>query len=112
MKVELFVSPSCPHKDAARQIVQEAMAETSEGGEPVITSISEYEAAKAQRFFGSPTVRVDGVDVEYGDREPDEISTSCRFDNSPNGWEPLPRKELVVRGIETARHRAERAKQA
>jgi hypothetical protein len=112
MKVELFVSPSCPHADAARQIVVDAMTESGEAGEPVITSISDYETAKAQRFFGSPTVRVDGVDVEYGDREPDEISTSCRFYNSANGWEPLPRKELVARGIDTARRRAERAQQA
>jgi hypothetical protein len=112
MNVELFVSPTCPHRDAALQIVKDAMAESGDAGEPVVTSISDYETAKARRFFGSPTVRVDGIDVEYGDREPDEISTSCRFYNSPNGWEPLPRKELVMRGIDTARRRAERAPKA
>lgn len=109
MKVELFVSPSCPHRDAALQIVEAALAESGEAGTPDVTSISDYDVAKARRFFGSPTVRVDGVDVEYGDREPEEFTTSCRYYNGPNGWEPLPRKELVRRGIEMAQRRARRA---
>lgn len=109
MKVDLFVSPSCPHRDAARQIVDEALAESGMADTPVVTSISDYEVAKAQRFLGSPTVRIDGIDVEYGDREPDEISTGCRYYNSPDGWQPLPRKELVLRGIEMAKRRAQRA---
>jgi hypothetical protein len=109
MKVEVQVSSSCPHRDATLAAVQAAMAEAGIEGEPQVVSVGDYEQAKTLRCFGSPTVRVDGVDVEYGDREPEEFTTGCRYYNSPEGWVPVPRKELVLRGIDTAKRRAERA---
>jgi hypothetical protein len=52
------------------------------------------------------------MDVEYGDREPEEFATSCRFYNSPEGWRPLPSKGLVLRGIETALRRQQAAQKS
>lgn len=109
MKVELFVSPTCSHRDQASAIVAEALADSERSEQAEIISIGEYELAKTRRFFGSPTVRIDGMDVEYGEREPEEFSTGCRFYNTPDGWQPLPRKELVVRGIQTALRRQQAA---
>jgi hypothetical protein len=109
MKIEVFLSGSCSHRDAALRIVQEAADESGISESPVTTMVSDYEDAKSKRMFGSPTVRVNGMDVEYGDREPEEFTTGCRFYNSAEGWQPLPRKELVVRGIEVARARESRA---
>lgn len=105
MQVELFVSPSCSHRDQARAIIDEAIAASGQAATPEVIVIGDYEDAKARRFFGSPTVRVNGMDVEYGDREPEEFATSCRYYNSPEGWLPLPSKGLVLRGIETALRR-------
>ena len=112
MKVELYVSPSCSHKDQARAIVDEAIAESGQAADVEVISIGEYEEAKAKRFFGSPTVRVNDMDVEYGDREPEEFATSCRFYNSPDGWRPLPSRGLVLRGIETALRRQQAAQKS
>jgi hypothetical protein len=107
MKVEVQVSSSCGHRAATLAAVQAAMAEAGVAGEPQLVNVGDYEQAKALRCFGSPTVRVDGVDVEYGEREPEEFTTGCRYYNSPEGWVPYPRKELVLRGIDTAKRRAE-----
>ncbi len=112
MNVEVQVSSSCGHRDTTLEAVKAAMAEAGIAGEPRIVNVGDYEQAKALRCFGSPTVRVDGVDVEYGDREPEEFSAGCRFYNAPEGWQPLPRKELVMRGIETAARREQRTGQA
>lgn len=109
MNVEVQVSSSCGHRDVTLEAVKAAMAEAGIAGEPRVVNVGDYEQAKALRCFGSPTVRVDGVDVEYGDREPEEFTTGCRYYNSPEGWVPFPRKELVLRGIDTAKRRAERA---
>ena len=110
MKVELFVSPSCSHREKARAIVAEAVTESGQEDAPEVIVVTDYDDAKARRYFGSPTVRVNGMDIEYGDREPEEFATGCRFYNSPDGWQPLPRKELVKRGIEIALRR-QQAKQ-
>lgn len=108
MKVEIFLASSCSHRATSEQIVKEAMADSGVEGAPEVVMVSDYEDAKARRVFGSPTVRVNGVDVEYGDREPEEFTTGCRYYNSAEGWQPFPRKELVVRGIEVARARERR----
>ena len=70
MNVEVQVSSSCGHRDATLEAVKAAMSEAGIAGEPRVVNVGDYEQAKALRCFGSPTVRVDGVDVEYGDREP------------------------------------------
>lgn len=105
MKIELFVSPGCSHRDQALAVVSEAAAESGHHEPPRVVTVGDYGDAKTLRSFGSPTVRVDGVDVEYGEREPEEFSTGCRFYNSPEGWQPVPRKEMVKRGIEAAQRR-------
>jgi hypothetical protein len=109
MKVELFVANACPHREKAMQIVADALAERGRTEQPEVVMVGDYEDAKAKRCFGSPTIRVNGMDVEYGDREPEEFTAGCRYYNTPDGWQPLPRKELVVRGIDTALRREQSA---
>ena len=43
------------------------------------TLIVDQAAAEQARFAGSPTVRVDGRDVEPGSEPPSEISVACRL---------------------------------
>jgi hypothetical protein len=43
------------------------------------TLILDQTAAQQARFAGSPTVRVDGRDVEPGSEPPSEISVACRL---------------------------------
>ncbi len=105
MKVEVYVSPSCSHREQAGAIVSEALTDAGQSVPVETISVGDYEEAKSRRMFGSPTIRVDGMDVEYGEREPEEFTTGCRFYNTPDGWKPLPRKELVQRGIESALRR-------
>jgi glutaredoxin len=111
MKIEIFVSNACPHREAAKQLVDEAAQEAGVQETPAVITVNDYEDAKAKRMFGSPTVRVNGMDIEYAEREPEEFTTGCRFYNSAEGWKPLPRKELILRGIEVARAREARAAQ-
>ncbi len=109
MKIEVFVSPSCSHGEKAREITAEAVRESGLDETPSVVVVKDYEEAKSLRCFGSPTIRVNGMDVEYGDREPEEFTTGCRYYNTPDGWQPLPRKELVMRGIEVAQRREQAA---
>ena len=50
----------------------------------------------------TPTIRVEGLDIEHADREPPETSPNCRYYNSPAGWRPVPDKGMLVRAIEHA----------
>ena len=52
--------------------------------------------------------RVNGFDVEYAEREPDETTAGCRYYATPEGWKPLPSRGMIVRAINVAREREKR----
>lgn len=111
MRIQVFLSPSCPHAEQIRQIVAEALSEAGESSKPEYVSIGSAEEAKQLRSLGSPTVRIEGLDAEYAEREPEEYSAGCRYYNTPDGWKPNIRRDMLVRALTTARARAARAVQ-
>lgn len=109
MKIEVFVTRSCGHREQTQQIVAQAVAESGVGDIEVATvEVEGPEDARTKKVFGSPTVRVNGVDVEYGEREPEETSAGCRFYSTPEGWKPVPTPGMIVRSIATAKAREAR----
>ena len=110
MRVEVYVTRSCSHQEATRQIVAEALAEAGAAGtEAAVIQVDSPEEARAKKVFGSPTVRVNGVDVEYGEREPEETSAGCRYFATPDGWQPVPTRGVIVRALAVARAREQRS---
>lgn len=107
MEVTLTLSERCAHHDEARALIQEAFDEVGiTGVEVAETMVRTEEDAIDAKCLGSPTIRVDGLDVEYQEREPDEMTAGCRYFNTPAGWKPLPEKGMLVRALERAKERA------
>lgn len=104
MRIEAYYSRSCGHRDQTQQLIDEALLEANAAGtEVVVIEVDGPEDARAKKVIGSPTVRVNGVDVEYGDREPDETSNGCRYYSTPDGWKPVPTRGMIVRALTVAR---------
>ncbi len=57
--------------------------------------VTDPEAAVELRFLGSPTVRVDGVDVEPGAAERRDFALSCRIYRSERGLAEQPQESWV-----------------
>ena len=109
MRIEVYLSRSCGHGDATREIVDSALEEAdADSAEVTFHQIDSPEEARARKMLGSPTIRVNGVDVEYGDREPDETSAGCRYYATPDGWKPVPATGMVVRALTVAKAREAR----
>jgi len=102
VKITLMLTENCSHHDQARAVLNEAIAETGVDAEIEETQVRTDEEAHNAGVIGSPTIRVEGLDVEHGDREPPETSPNCRYYNSPTGWLPVPDKGMIVRSIESA----------
>ena len=64
LEVEIIRTPSCPHGHAVRRRI-DALA-SGEGIEVVVTEtlLDDLQGAAAQAFRGSPTILVNGQDVE------------------------------------------------
>ncbi|MEX1022666.1 MAG: hypothetical protein WD058_05920 [Dehalococcoidia bacterium] len=90
--------------DKVRAVLKESMEEAGiDDVEVQETMIRDDEEAMAVRCIGSPTIRVNGYDVEYMEREPDERSAGVRYYNTPAGWKPVPEKGMIVRSLQKAK---------
>jgi hypothetical protein len=70
------------------------------GDRPVVLrQITTPEAALAERFLGSPTVRVDGVDVEPSAATRDDFGLKCRLYATPTGHLHAPDDATLAAAI-------------
>jgi hypothetical protein len=77
MHVELLYWDGCPSHPQALSDLQAAMRDV--GLDPktiVVRHIASDDAADGERFVGSPTIRIDGVDVSDPGDEP--VGLTCR----------------------------------
>lgn len=110
MRIEIFGQARAPQMEQARALVDAAIAETGESDAEVeLVNVESAEDARAKKSFGTPTVRVDGLDVEYAEREPEEYSAGGRYYATPEGWKQLPSLGQITRSITAARARRNRA---
>ena len=52
-------------------------------------------------FLGSPTIQIDGRDIEAG-RRGDEASFTCRVYKALNGFSGVPPKQMLIDAITEA----------
>jgi hypothetical protein len=64
MRVEVLMSPGCAHGVTARALVADVVRESAPGAEVVTVLVGTLAEAERLAFPGSPTIRVDGRDVE------------------------------------------------
>jgi hypothetical protein len=77
--IEVLYVEGCPNYREALALVKRVRAELGIDAELRTTLISEQAVAEQARFPGSPTVRVDGHDVEPGSEPPAEYTLACRL---------------------------------
>lgn len=102
-RVELFWWAECPSWERALEILREAMP--GAGFDPdsiTVTEITSEEQARARGFPGSPTIRVDGADIQDPGENP--IGLSCRVYKRAGGEvSPLPDREDIEAALARVR---------
>jgi hypothetical protein len=82
--------------------VTSAVQERGVDGTVVEVPITSVEQAKALRFLGSPTIRINGVDVEPEVECLSEFSFSCRTYTEQGKLSGVPSQGLIRRAIHQA----------
>jgi hypothetical protein len=77
--VEVLYVRDCPHYPATLALVERVRAELGIDTELRTSLILDQAAAEQARFPGSPTVWVDGRDVEPGSEPASEYLVGCRL---------------------------------
>ena len=105
MKVEILYFSGCPNHPPAVDRVREVL--TQEGAPAQMIEVEVNDAATAQRmgFLGSPTIRVNGLDVEPSARTADAFGLTCRTYVEDGRRTGIPPSEWIRTAVREAHGR-------
>jgi hypothetical protein len=94
-QIEILYFDGCPNHEAAQALVERVVAEVELDTTPNLVEVPDPETAAAMRFLGSPTVRVNGRDVEPGAGERTDYVLACRVYRGASGFSGQPDEKWV-----------------
>lgn len=100
MLIELLYVPGCPNHQPALSRLRTVLESRGIDAQIRETAIRNETAARAQRFPGSPTIRINGVDTEEHSQQ--SFGIACRLYSGGTG---LPSEEALRRTIAAAARR-------
>ncbi|MCH8026565.1 MAG: DUF2703 domain-containing protein [candidate division Zixibacteria bacterium] len=107
MKIELLVFDGCPNSEPTEKLIRETMSELDADGKIEVVTVVDNDDAVAKRFLGSPSVRVNGKDLEIEEDATTQYSMRCRIYRTDESQSGLPSKEVLIKAIQAARKRSE-----
>jgi hypothetical protein len=102
VNVELLYFDGCPNHEALVPHLERLLRSVQVPVSLELRRIPDEAAAERERFLGSPTVRVDGRDVEPGAEERDDFGLKCRLYRLPTGLRGAPLDEWVLDALARA----------
>ena len=93
--VEVLARRDCPNRGIAISLVERVVKETGIPARIEVVDMSTESQAQRRRFLGSPTVRVDGRDVESGSNGRTGFTLACRVYRTERGLAGWPDERWV-----------------
>lgn len=94
--VELLWFADCPNHEEARRLLEEVIAEVAPGVPIRMIDATAPIVADRLRFPGSPTIRVDGRDVDPAYIDSGDYSPRCRLYRTSTGLRGLPERRWIA----------------
>ncbi|MHB1810628.1 MAG: DF family (seleno)protein [Solirubrobacteraceae bacterium] len=79
MIVEVLYFDGCPNHEALLPRLRGLLPSTGDSPPIELREVADDEAAQRERFLGSPTVRVNGIDIEPGAEQRTDYGLKCRL---------------------------------
>jgi hypothetical protein len=97
--IEVLYFDGCPNYEALVSRLPKLLDHAGVTGEMKLRQVESEEDARGSRFLGSPTVRVDGRDVEPDVDERTDYGLKCRLYRTPDGIVGVPPDTLIVAAL-------------
>jgi len=98
MVIEVLYVPGCPHHHAAIQNLRNALRSAAIDAPIQEIAVTNDAMARQMKFPGSPTIRIDGGDVESN--RPESYGLACRIYSNGTG---VPSREILERALAQAK---------
>jgi hypothetical protein len=100
MKIEVLYFEGCPHHVMATKAVRDTLHSLGRNDEIHQVEIRTPAEAQAMGFVGSPSIRIDGADIEPWARAAKTFGLSCRTYSHGSQRGGVPSSEQLRRAIE------------
>jgi hypothetical protein len=102
--LEVLVFDGCPNVDATLARARAAIESSNMPAELRLVRVASDDEARRLRFLGSPTVRVDGVDVDRTAKRRDDFGLQCRIYSVSGRLESAPPEEWIAAALRGDAH--------
>ena len=103
MKVEILYFAGCPNHGPAVALVSNILREETVSAELVEVEVKDATTAQAVGFLGSPTIRIDGRDVEPSARQSNAFGFGCRTYSDEDRRAGVPPAAWIRAAVQEAR---------
>lgn len=103
MKIELLYFAGCPNHEVFMPRLLTLLDRAGVDEEVRLVHVESEDEARAVGFLGSPSLRVNGRDVDAGAAERSDFGLKCRLYQTPGGLSGTPSDELVLAALTDAR---------
>jgi hypothetical protein len=108
VEITFLYFEDCPSHEAALARLRQVMAEEGIQAEIEIVKVETDEQAQSRRFVGSPTILIDGQDIDPLPADI-QVALTCRAYQLEDGRiSPLPSANMVRRALRRAAGAADR----
>lgn len=108
MKVQTYYTEGCPNYQKAYNFLQEVLEGEGVKAEIELIVVKTEEEARRYRFIGSPTIHINGIDVEPGARRAREFGLGCRVYLDNGAHQGYPPKTMLLKALKEAIHESGR----
>jgi hypothetical protein len=102
-RIEFLWFQECPSHERARHLLLDVLESMGlRRADLQDIDATDPEIAVARRFPGSPTIRVNGADVEPGFDDPGDYTPRCRIYLTEHGYSGIPERKWIESAIDAA----------
>jgi hypothetical protein len=101
MTIEMLYFEGCPNHERLRERLPVLLKVARVATEPSLREITTQQHAERERFLGSPTLRVNGHDVEPAADDRTDYGMKCRIYRTPEGLTGLPADRWILAALTT-----------
>jgi hypothetical protein len=102
VKIELLYFEGCPSYAELRPRLRELLTQEGIDEEVGLRRVETPEEAEHERFLGSPTVRIDGEDVDPTAKDRDDFGLECRLYRTDKGLSRTPPESWIRAKLDSA----------
>ena len=103
MKIEFLYFEGCPHHPPALSLLKHIL-EQEDAKHPIeMINVDSEDYAREIRFLGSPSIRINGKDLEETGATSPDYGIKCRIYNGTEGPTGMPPEVLLRKSIALAK---------